>query len=78
MEWERDIEAEEVLRGVERKEDLRLALSHLNPLQIAMVLLRVHHGFNIKDAGRICGIDLLQAQTLYEDAVQTLRSRLSL
>jgi DNA-directed RNA polymerase specialized sigma24 family protein len=73
MEWERDIEAEELLRTVERKEELRLALMHLNPLQIALLLLSVHHSFSVKDAGRICGLNPLQAQTVYEDAVRILR-----
>lgn len=73
MEWERDIEAEELLRRIERKADLRLALSHLNPLQIAMLYLTCELDFTLKDAGKICGLNPLQAQTVYEDTVRTLR-----
>ncbi len=65
--------AQELLQAVERKEELRLALMHLNPLQIALLLLSVHHSFSVKDAGRICGLNPLQAQTVYEDAVRILR-----
>lgn len=73
MEWERDIEAEELLRRVERRQDIRIALSHLNPLQIALLYLTCELGFTMREAGAICGLNPLQAQKVHEDTLHILR-----
>lgn len=69
----KDYAAQEMLSRVERKADLKIALSHLNPLQIAILYLICELGLTLKDAGRICGLNTLQAQTIHEETLHTLK-----
>lgn len=68
-----DTSAQEMLARVEHKADLRLALSHLNPMQIAILLLMVFCDISLKEAARICGLNSLQAQTIHEESLRTLK-----
>lgn len=72
-----DRSAQDMLARVEQKADLRLALSHLNPTQVALFLLVACCDFTVKEAGQVLGINRLQAQTLHDDAVRTLRRLLA-